>query len=219
VSVCARLLSYSELGQEAEAFLNRFHPSRTVPTPIEEIVELRMRLEIIPWRDLRSITGVDAFVTRDCSMLYVDAEDYTRDLPYLKFTFAEEAAHVWLHGELLRSERISTDADWLLLRRAVKSDSRFELQAKDLAGLILVPPKALESACGRICQDAREALHESGQISNDVMRRVVMEQLCELFKVSARVIEIRMNYDRLWGITALTIAQHRGGYQAKRLQR
>ncbi len=207
MSVRARILSYPELGQEADLFLNRYHPTRAVPVPIEEVIELRMHLEIVPWRNLRAVTGVDAFVTRDCVAVYVDADDYIRNLPYLKFTFAEEAAHVWLHGELLRGERVTSDAEWLALRRAVKADPRFELQAKDLAGLILVPPAALEAECTRICETVRDRITADGQISNDMMRRVVLQLLSESFKVSERVIDIRMNCDRRWEQVAVSTTQ------------
>jgi len=194
----ARILPYADLGREAELFLDRYHPARVIPVPIEEIVELRMGLEIVPYHHLRTLTGVDAFVTRDCATVYVDADDYARDQPFLKFTFAEEAAHVWLHGEQLRNCQVKSNGDWLALRKAVKADPRFEWQAKDLAGLILVPPVALAAECRRACAVVRESAAADRQIGADVIRRLVLQHLVEKFKVSERVLEIRMNCDGLW---------------------
>ena len=41
-------LPYQQIGQRAEEFLLRYHPSRLLPVPIEEIVEFKLGVDIVP---------------------------------------------------------------------------------------------------------------------------------------------------------------------------
>src|SRR5437879_4947139 len=190
-------MSYADLTHEAELFLGRFHPKLVIPVPIEEIVELRMDLEVIPYHGLRDATHVDAFVTRDGRAVYVDYDDYVSNQPYLRFTFGEEAAHVWLHGALLKAYPIGSFDEWLEARAAINRDLRFESQAKDLAGLILVPERALRAECRNVAGVVRQRVQGT---SKDAIRPVVLALLARRFEVSEQVIDIRISRDGLWGV-------------------
>lgn len=58
-----QIFSYDELRHHAEEFLAEDHPESSIPVPIEEIVELDFKMEIIPVPGLKDEIGVDALLT------------------------------------------------------------------------------------------------------------------------------------------------------------
>lgn len=106
------VLSYEDLRDEAEEFLNEYHPDLTLPIPIETIVEFDLDMEVIPIPGLKAKIGVDAFLASDLSAIYMD-EDTLQFVPArYRFSLAHEAGHWWLHDELYQDNEIATVADW-----------------------------------------------------------------------------------------------------------
>ena len=86
----------------AESFLSKYNPSRSIPVPIEEIVEIDLRLEIIPILGLLKAVQVDGFTSSDLKTIYVD-QWVLSEVPYrYRFTLAHEVGHVFMHREILR---------------------------------------------------------------------------------------------------------------------
>ena len=54
------VLSYEDLRREAEEFLTEYHPSLSIPTPIEEIVEFDLGIDVIPILGLKDEIRVEA---------------------------------------------------------------------------------------------------------------------------------------------------------------
>jgi len=48
VPIEAPYFSYEQLREQADGFLDRYHHSRVIPVPIEEIVEFSMGLDVVP---------------------------------------------------------------------------------------------------------------------------------------------------------------------------
>jgi hypothetical protein len=67
------VLSYDDIRRRAEQFLDEFHVERTLPVPIEEIVEFDFELEVVPIDGILDDLEVDAFLTSDLKRIYVDA--------------------------------------------------------------------------------------------------------------------------------------------------
>lgn len=59
------ILSYRELRRRAGDFLRTHHPAGIIPVPIEEIVEFRYRIDIIPVPGLQDVFEVDGFISSD----------------------------------------------------------------------------------------------------------------------------------------------------------
>ena len=53
-------VTYNQLRAAAEAFLKRYHASRKIPIPIEQIIEFQMGLDIVPLPGLLEAYDVDA---------------------------------------------------------------------------------------------------------------------------------------------------------------
>lgn len=95
-----RHLTYDELRGEAEEFLDEYHVDRTVPTPIEQIVEFDLGMEVIPIDGLKADIKVDAFLTSDLKRIFVDEWVMVNAPARYRFSLAHEVSHHWLHDEL-----------------------------------------------------------------------------------------------------------------------
>jgi hypothetical protein len=66
-------LPYRDLRRRAADFLRTRHPAATIPVPIEEIVEFRFHIDIIPVPGLQDAFEVDGFIASDLTNITVDA--------------------------------------------------------------------------------------------------------------------------------------------------
>ena len=66
------VFTYDNLRREAEEFLGEHHKSLSIPTPIEEIVEFDLSIDVIPILGLRDEIKVDAFLASDLTAIYMD---------------------------------------------------------------------------------------------------------------------------------------------------
>jgi hypothetical protein len=101
------ILSYRDLRRRAGDFLRTYHPAGTIPVPIEEIVEFRYRMDIIPVPGLQDAFEVDGFISSDLKAITVDASMQKHRQGRYRFTLAHELAHAVLRGF---SWRIGSDA-------------------------------------------------------------------------------------------------------------
>jgi hypothetical protein len=69
-------LSYDDLRRRARDFLHTYHPSGTIPVPIEEIVEFEYEIDIIPVPGLHNAFEVDGFISSNLKAITVDAFVY-----------------------------------------------------------------------------------------------------------------------------------------------
>ena len=140
------VLSYDDLRRRAEAFLDDFHSERTLPVPIEEIVEFDFELEVVPIDGILDDLEVDAFLTSDLKRIYVDAFVLRHRRGRYRFSLAHELAHHELHRPLYEESRVTSVRDWRALQEAISEEDYawFEFQANSFAGLVLVPPAELQ---------------------------------------------------------------------------
>ena len=69
-------ISYEQSEEEAETCLAKYHPTRTIPVPIERIVELDIQISIVPIKGLLANESIDAFLSHDFTELYIDYDHY-----------------------------------------------------------------------------------------------------------------------------------------------
>ena len=212
---CLRIskLSYDNLREKAAAFLRSHHPSGAIPVPIEELVDLKFEIDIVPTPGLHKAYDTDAWVTSDRSTIYVDEFVYESRPNRYRFSLAHELAHLVLHSEVLGDLSFSTIAEWRgVVSRIDEEDYGWlEWQAYAFAGLILVPSDPLRSRFRQAASAARDALAERGlspeELSSDavaepVLRRIA-SRLAEEFEVSPTVVEKRLQKDDLWDVQAI----------------
>jgi len=70
--------TYSDIGRIARTFLTQYHPTCEIPIPIEEIIELQMRLNIFPFPRLYKDHRLNGFLSRDRKTIHVDEVQYNQ---------------------------------------------------------------------------------------------------------------------------------------------
>ncbi len=143
-------LSFDYIRQQADIFRQQYvKPPDLVPVPMEEIVELDLKIQIIPIHGLQDRIDVDAFLTNNLKAICVDYDMYIdeRRSSRLRFTLAHEVGHFVLHKEQIQQCKFRTSQDWIHFREDFPEDDLnwFETQAYEFAGRLLVPKEELEN--------------------------------------------------------------------------
>lgn len=196
----APYLPYDRLRDEAEAFLAKHHPDRTIPVPIDTIVERDFGMDIVPVPGLQDHFDTVAFLTRDLTEIRVD--DYvfrSRENRY-RFSIAHELAHRLLHADLFQQLSFDDIKSWKdIVTNKIPEDQYgyLEFHANAFAGLVLMPQSELERVFFQIVEKARKAgvdLADVGAGARDAMEEYVARE----FVVSPAVAHRRIESDELW---------------------
>lgn len=180
------------LKKVAEGFLLRYHPNGTHPVPIEEIIEFKLGLDIIPLAGLHKAFDIDGFLAADRSSISIDEGVYQSRPGRYRFTLAHEVGHYMLHKELYFQHKFRTVEEWkrFIANFPEKEYSWFEWQAYEFAGLILVPGLHLEK---RYRQHRKQLMALNIRSEIVILDRVI-ELLAKDFVVSREVIQDDVTY-------------------------
>ena len=190
--------SDDQIRQAAEDLLDQYGPDILIPVPVEEIVEIHLGLEIIPFRAYKQRFGADGSISTDLTNITVDEESMDRYANRYHFTLAHEVGHLLLHADYIQSLAQEEVADWkrAILETSATDRSRMEYQASQFAGCLLVPRTPLVTAF----QEARQGLEDRGydiaELS-DVGISAISRVIAPQFEVSARVVDIRLRKEGL----------------------
>ncbi len=193
------VLSYADLRRRAGDFLRTHNSTATLPVPIEEIIELRLGMDIIPIPGLHAAFEVDGFISSDLKSITVDEFVYQQRPTRYRFTLAHELAHAVLHRRIYTAHQFERVEGWKRFQREMDEQDRgwLEWQAYAFAGLVLVPQDLL-------AQEYRKAVAVAGRAGlslqkvTEVARLYVATWLGKRFAVSPEVIERRLRYDKVW---------------------
>ena len=193
----------SELWSIADEVRKIHWPEGTLPVDIEKIVEFRLNLLPEPKRGLFSSTDMDAYLKMDLTAIVVDYDFYMDDkyAPRMRFSFAHELGHFFLHKEVFAAFDLIDPAAWkyFILNVSENEYSNFEWQANEFAGRLLVPHSDLVLAIDQAAKIIKEN-KLIGYLENDpdaVLSRV-SPTICKPFGVSAEVIKMRVVREGLW---------------------
>ncbi len=182
---------------------NKHWPEATLPVDAEGIVEFRLRLDIEPIKNLLSAIDVDAYLKRDLSGIVVDYDCYMKDkfANRMRFSFAHELGHFFLHKELYLKFGISSPDEWKDFILNVPEDEykSFEWQANEFAGRLLVPYPELKAEMEKTVEILKENdLIHFLKVDPDAVLSKISPMLCKPFGVSTEVMEKRVKREQLW---------------------
>jgi hypothetical protein len=191
-------LSYKQIQSRAAGFLQSHNPDGDIPVPIEDIMDVKLGINIIPFPGLVDF-DVDAYTWSDMRNIVVDQHLYEK--PHLRnrfrFTLAHEMGHIELHSAILQSAQVdSIKAYFALMDSMTEEDRRWEnWHANCFAGLVLVPAQPLNQKL----QEANSMAKVNG-LSPDAIeaRGYIADWISDYFEVSAQCIETRLVHERLW---------------------
>jgi len=198
VAIRCKRLGYSTLKDLAHEFLRVHHPSGEPPTPIEEIVDLQLGIDIVPVRELQKRFGIEGALGADFSTIYVDEWVQEARTNRYHFTLAHELAHRELHRPLLEQIDLSTMERWIQMTDEIDDETYrwMEWQAYSWAGIVLVPEAALATKFKAELERAKAAgFYVHG--NPDLAKEYISEALAKPFAVSPDVIYRRIGYDNL----------------------
>lgn len=192
-------LSYDYIRNRATEFLTRYDPSGSLPVPIEEIVELKLKLDIIPLPGLKPSHDIDAFITSNVESIFVDLYIFERRLNRYRFSLAHELAHAVLHAKIFRKLGFTDLESWRRQQDEISRDEygRLEFQANAFAGLILVPSADLKREFQSVIALACKAGVSTINLSDDA-KCMPAGKIARSFEVSTDVIIRRLEYEKLW---------------------
>lgn len=155
---------------------------------------MKLKIDVVPIKDLVKNTGIDSFITSDWKNIYVDNDDYLDDYKYrrVRFSMAHELGHLFLHKGIYETFKIKSLEDYYSFYKNVSGDqySFLETQANIFASHFLVPRKRLEEEKEKIIIEKKRKLEKSGLKGDFDLMEYVIDDLAEKFNVSRAPIEI-----------------------------
>ena len=138
-------VSYERSELLAETFLNEHHPSLSIPVPIEEIVELKLRLSVSAVDGMYSKYALYAVLENGLGAVWVDKRLWERASFKFRGTLAHEVGHLVLHRDFILAFSYDSPGEFAERLSGLSKEEidRFEIQAWNFAGQILVPKRTL----------------------------------------------------------------------------
>ncbi len=191
--------STKDISRRAEEFLKKYHPSLSLPVPIEEIIEFQSHIDIVPLHGLHRAFEIDGFTSNDLTTISVDAFVQESRPGRYRFTLAHEIGHVVLHRDFFLQYTFGSIDEWkeFVISISPRDYGIIEWQAYQFAGFILVPPKALRVRYNDAIELARDKGVLKGKRIEPAARQYVANWLAKQFVVSSEVIERCMQRDKL----------------------
>jgi Zn-dependent peptidase ImmA (M78 family) len=186
-------LSYEAIRGRVDTFLAKYHPSGELPIPVEEIIDLQLRIDIFPIPGLLDDIDIDGFTTSDMKCICIDEFVYAKRNSRCRFTLAHELGHIVLHERLFKSATFRNKSEWKRFYAAIPEDDRrwIEYQAYAFGGLLLVPGPPLRRELPKCIAMVKK---HGGWIAKDAStaQDFVEECLAKRFDVSQDVISKRL---------------------------
>lgn len=186
--------NYDHIKKIAADFLRKYHLKDAYPTPIEEIVEFKLGIDIIPIPGLHEIIEIDGFISSDLSNISVDEYVYKHRQGRYRFTLAHEVGHAIMHEGVYKHRGFNTTGYWKDFMETFPENewSWLEWQANQFAGLVLVPSHHLEK---RVKYHSKQ-IKALGIKNEDVAMDRIVELLTQDFVVSRDVILRRIDKEK-----------------------
>jgi Zn-dependent peptidase ImmA (M78 family) len=192
----APYLSYEKINEIVEDFLEKYGIGSRLPVPIDEVIEFKYGIDIVPFPNLQNDFDIDGFISGDLSSIYVDDSIFrTRPFRY-RFTLAHEIGHLVLHKDLIGNIHPRSVAEWreFILQVDQEAYDWVEWQAYTFSGMVLVPRKSLKEDFVRRIKGLREkiALVKSADLPTDSYLEYVINaiatDLIEKYGVSKEIL-------------------------------
>lgn len=186
-------LNSNDIEKAAETFLTKHNPENKIPVPIEEIIEFNLGIQIIPRKGLLNLEQIDAFVSKDCTSIYIDEDSYMQQTVRSRFTLAHEVGHVVIHRDLIKT--VNNTDEW---RKFVLGSGTgraiYETEANIFAGCLLMPKEEILKAFEK-AKDKTSKMFNEQKMRVPPLERIipyVAVEISKIFEVSDQCATIRL---------------------------
>ena len=177
---------------------------RKIPVDVLTAIEVRLRLDVVPFPDLLVKYSADAAVMPDFSGIYVDEQSYKflEGEPIwrfnrLRFSLAHELGHIILHRDLASKLEFKTLDDFRNWTRQYQA-SRYTLEweANEFAGRLLAPVERLKADFDAFVGQIEKQFPTWW--ANRNLREALTDQLAQVYGVHKDVIACRLDREEFW---------------------
>jgi len=190
--------SYEDIRRSADGFLAHYHATRSVPVPIEDILDKILQVNIVPIAGLLQGFDIDAFTSSDLCNVTVDEFIYLKRANRYRFSLAHEAGHIWMHRDLYTGKNFGSITEWGKFVDSIPEEdySWLEWQANSFAGLVLVPAEHLRTLV-KPQVDTIRASDISWEENEDFIWTRIAAVLAKEFEVSPAALKVRIEYEKI----------------------
>jgi len=179
----------------ADLFRKKFRVY-SVPVDIEKIIELGLKISLIPVPNFQNFCDTDALITSNWQFIYVDKDRYQdeRFQNRLRFSLAHEIGHFVLHKGIYNSFNIKTISDFYRFVEQIPQNqyNYLEIQANKFASYLLVPRKILVIEREKALKEADKSIPLE-KIGKDSLNSYLAIPISGVFGVSEDVIQFALN--------------------------
>ncbi len=150
-----------------------------IPIDIDYLVEM-MGINISDISSLKKDFGLYGFLAKikEEFIIFVEKGDFKSTNYYTNFTIAEELAHFILHKDYFKNVKTIDDAvDFFSNMISTQSEMMIELNAKYLAGAILLPRENLKKKATEIYEKHKNIFSEIIKKGNDGFCDTIIEAI------------------------------------------
>ena len=204
--------SRDEIRSQAERILNEHHPSRTLPIPVDNIVDVKLNFDIVTIHGLKRNFDWDGFLAIGSDEIYVDEfiyENSNYETRY-RFTLAHELGHIVLHRDVFEAVKITSFAVYKEFDGSLKQwqKHRMDSEANQFAAYLLIPDDQLATAFAAVEPGLRDNVSEARRQGlsppyDEFVRGSAAAELHRDFHVSSMCMRIRLETAERDGIIVL----------------
>ena len=177
--------SYSDIQERCDTILNQYHPSFSLPIPIDKIIELKLKINVFPFPNLYRTHRLNGGLSCDRSTIYVDEYQYDTYYEKFRYTIAHELGHFFLHSEMLEQLQFGDIEEFVQWRKNSDPDDIgwFEKHGDWFAENILVPTKQLYEVCSLVVDKHRPKFQKLEFVPDNAWSYIANE-VAEHFQVN-----------------------------------
>lgn len=180
----------SEIKQKADALRRKLWGDK-IPVGVEEIIEIKLKIKIIPIPNLFELCSVDSQISSDFLSIIVDQVSYeNNESNRIYFSLAHELGHYILHKDLFSSFKIESVEDIMAFINNISEKQYFflETQANKFASQFLMPREILSDARRNIIE-----AYKLGSMDKKLVNSYIADGIAKKFNVSSFAAELALN--------------------------
>lgn len=199
-NIKAPYIPQNEIHKQADEFRSIYWGNH-IPVDILEIIEFDLEIEIRPIPDLKNIIGIDALISSNFEILFVDNDQYINDnqINRLRFSAAHEIGHMILHRKFYENLGVKTFEDYTKYIDFISENQYgwIESHAYEFAGRLLVPPKQLITQIELAKKQITDANQKITDFDEETLKDVISNHVCRGFGVSSTVVFKRIIKEKI----------------------
>jgi Zn-dependent peptidase ImmA (M78 family) len=185
-------INSTKIEEAAEKFRRKYW-NNVLPVNIENIIDVKLEINIIPVPEMEKIAYTNALITSNWKAIYVDKNlfENERRQTRLRFSLAHEIGHCILHKHIYDSFGIKSVEDFYRFIEDIPQEqySYLEIQANKFASQLVIPRESLSTELNKELKNIGE---EIKSIDRQALKPYIANPLSRKFGVSAEAMEIAL---------------------------